>query len=107
MLTSYTFDPARDGFGFRNPVGCVPTRTGGGSFLRRFDPFLYGRGLCFGMATAALLYFTDSATDARCPPLAELSPTPALLDTIRKYHSRQYGARMAFATVKDWLSSGG
>jgi hypothetical protein len=102
-----SFDPARDGFGFRNPAGWIPNRTGGGSFLRRFDLFLYGRGLCFGMATAALLYFADRTTDARRPPLAELSPTPALLDTLRKYHSRQYGARTAFATVRDWVSSGG
>jgi peptidoglycan/xylan/chitin deacetylase (PgdA/CDA1 family) len=103
----YKFDPARDGFGFRNPVGELPNRTGGGRILRRFDPLLYGRGLCFGMATAALLYFADRATDARRPPLAELSPTPALLDILRKYHVGQYGARAVFATLGAWVASGG
>jgi hypothetical protein len=106
-----TFDPARDGFGFRNPVGWVPNRTGRERILRRFDPFLYGKGLCFGMAAAALLYYFDArAADARStdrPPLAELPPTPALLNTLRKYHARQYGPRSVFATVRDWIGARG
>ncbi|MDP8951186.1 MAG: hypothetical protein M3N18_02920, partial [Actinomycetota bacterium] len=71
------FDPARDGFGFRNPVGIVPERTGGGTFLRRFDSFLYGRGLCFGMAAASLLYFADRAAGKPCAHLADLPLKPA------------------------------
>ena len=104
---SPNFDPARDGFGFRNPVGIVPSRTGGGKILRRFDPFLYGRGLCFGMAAASLLYFADRATDTRRPPLVELPLTPALLDALRRCHSWQYGPRVVFAAVVDWVTSGG
>jgi hypothetical protein len=99
-----TFDPACDGFGFQNPVGWVPDRTGGGTFLRRFDPLLYGRGLCFGMATASLLYFADRT---KVVPLADLPPTPTLLETLRKYHLQQYGPRTVFATVRDWVASCG
>lgn len=103
-----TFDPARDGFGFRNPVGKIPNRSGGRQILRRFDPFLYGRGLCFGMAAASLLYFTErTAHETRRPPLAQLSLTPALLDALQKYHSMQYGSRVVLATVRDWVYSGG
>src|ERR687886_1001525 len=109
MLTanSNKFDPTRDGFGFRNPVGKVANRTGGGSLLRRFGTFLYGRGLCFGMSTVALLYFADRATDMRRPQLAELPLTPTLLSTLRKYHLRQFWPRAVFATVCDWIVSGG
>jgi hypothetical protein len=101
------FDPARDGFGFRNPVGWVPNRIGGEKIFRRFDPLLYGKGLCFGMATAALFYFADHASDANRKPLAELPSTPALLDTLRKYHAQQYGPQSVFATVRDWIGSRG
>ena len=101
-----SFDPALDGFSFRNPVGKVPSRTGG-KILRRFDSFLYGRGLCFGMAATSLLYFKDRAVDTRRPPLAELPLTPAVLGTLRKYHARQFWPRAAFAAMWDWLTSGG
>ena len=43
---AYKFDPARDGFGFRNPMGTLPNKAGGGALLlRRFDSLLYGGGL--------------------------------------------------------------
>jgi hypothetical protein len=101
-----TFDPAHDGFGFRNPIGKVPNRTGG-KILCRFDSFLYWRGLCFGMAAVSLLYFADRTTGTRHPPLAELPLTSALLDVLQKYHSRQFWPRAVFATVRDWVASGG
>src|SRR5919202_2009341 len=101
-----SFDPAHDGFGFHNPVGKVPDRTGG-KILHRFDSFLYGRGLCFGMAAASLFYFEDRATDTHRPPLAELPLTPVLLGTLQKYHVRQFRPRAAFAAVWNWLASGG
>ncbi len=63
------FDPARDCFGFRNPIDRALDRTGGGRILRWFDAFVYGKGLCFGMAAAALLSFTGEAKGLR-PPLA-------------------------------------
>jgi hypothetical protein len=59
------------------------------------------------MAAVALLYFADRLRDARRTPLAELSPTPALLNTLRKYHAWQYGPRTAFAAARDWVASGG
>jgi hypothetical protein len=68
---------------------------------------LYGKGLCFGMAVASLLYFADRKKYARRPPLAEFSLTSALLDTLRKYHAQQYGPRTILATVWDWVTSGG
>jgi hypothetical protein len=102
------FDPARDGFGFRNPVGVIPTRTGGGKLLRRFDAFVYGKGLCFGMAAASLLSFTDDrAARANRPPLAELTLTPDLLAALRKYHLRQFRLRTMLATAWDWVTSRG
>ncbi len=101
-----SFDPARDGFGFHNPVGIVPERTGGGKLLRRFDAFVCGRGLCFGMAAAALLDFADHA-EGRRPPLAGLSLTPDLLTVLREYHLRQFHPRAVLATVRDWVASGG
>lgn len=101
------FDPARDGFGFRNPAGMVPNRTGGTEFLRRFDLFLYGRGLCFGMAATSLLYFAGHETGAEHPPLSELPLTPALLATLRRHQARQVWPRVVFATVGDWLASAG
>lgn len=88
-------------------MGIVPSRTGGAKILCRFDPFLYGRGLCFGMAAASLLYFADCARDTRRPPLVELPLTPALLDALRRCHSWQYGPRVVFAAVVDWVTSGG
>lgn len=68
---------------------------------------MYGKGLCFGMAAAALFSFAERAADARLPPLAGLSLTPELLETLRRYHARQYGPRAVFATVGDWIGSGG
>ena len=104
---SYRFDPARDGFGFRNPVGEVPRRTGGGSLLCRFDAFVYGKGLCFGMVTTSLLYFMGGVTGARRPPLSELPLTPGLLTVLRRRQLRQFHPRTVLAVVGDWLASGG
>jgi hypothetical protein len=105
MAESYSFDTARDGFGFRNPVGWVPHRTGGGSLLRRFDAFVYGKGLCFGMAAAALLNFHPAGTGR--PPLADLPLTQDLLGVLREHHFRQFRPRAVLATVRDWVASGG
>src|SRR3954466_14680766 len=105
MAESYSFDPARDGFGFRNPAGWVPNRTGGGSLLRRFDAFVYGKGLCFGMAAAALLNFHPAGTGR--PPLADLPLTQDLLGVLREHHFRQFRPRAVLATVRDWVTSGG
>jgi len=59
------------------------------------------------MAAASLLCFADRMAGTRRSPLADLSLTPALLDTLRKYHSQQYGPRVVSATVWDWATSGG
>ncbi len=106
-LDSLVFNPARDGFGFQNPVGKALTQTGGGSFFRRLDSFLHGRGLCFGMSAAALLYFAERMADTSHPPLAELPLTPALLGNIRQRHLQQFWPRTVFSVIRDWLASGG
>ena len=59
------------------------------------------------MAAASLLYFADRAAGKPGTPLADLSLTPALLDTLRKYHVRQFWPRPAFVTAWDWAGSGG
>ncbi len=59
------------------------------------------------MAAISLLYFADRTTGTRYPPLAELPLTSALLDVLQKYHSRQFWPRAVFATVRDWVASGG
>jgi hypothetical protein len=99
------FDPAQDGFGFPNPVGWAPYRTGGGKLLRRFDALVYEKGLCFGMVVASLLNFYAAGT--RRPPLVELPLTPNLLETLRKYQLRQFQPRVVVMTVLGWLASGG
>ncbi|QIN80201.1 hypothetical protein GBA65_18635 [Rubrobacter marinus] len=98
------FDPARDGFGFRNPVGEVPRRTGFGKLLRPFDAFLYGNGLCFGMAVAALASYEEGAGGT---PVSDLRPTPGVLASLRRRHARQLRPRVVLAAVRDWLASGG
>ncbi len=100
------FDPARDGFGFRNPIDRTLDRTGGGRILRWFDTFVYGKDLCFGMAATLLLSFTREAKGIR-PPLADLSPTPDLLAMLREYQLQQFRPRVVLATVWDWIISGG
>ena len=98
------FDPARDGFSFRNPTGMVPERISRGMLLRRLDVFLYGSGLCFGMAAAALANF-------QCPtspyPLAALPLTPNLLGMLRGYHAGQVRPMVIVAAVWDWLRARG
>ncbi len=59
------------------------------------------------MAAASLLYFEGRATHPHRPPLAELPLSPDLLDALRKCHARQYGSRVTFAAVRDWVCSGG
>ncbi len=68
---------------------------------------MYGKGLCFGMSAAALLYFSDRAANTDRPPLAELAPTPDLLDTVREQHLRQFWPQTAFVTVWNWSTSMG
>jgi hypothetical protein len=99
------FDPARDGFGFRNQLGTVPDRTGGGFLLRRSYAFVYGKGLCFGMAATALRHY--SAVGANDSPLAELPRTPSLLAVLQEYQLRQFHPRTMLATVRNWVASGG
>lgn len=101
------FDPARDGFGFRNPVGEVAVGSGGGPLLRRLGAVLYGKGLCFGMVTMSLRNFAEQSADASQPPLAGLPPSPELLGEIRRYHVRQYRPLAVLAAVGDWLRSRG
>lgn len=98
------FDPVRYGFGFRNPVGEVPLRTGPGALLRPLDSFLYGNGLCFGMAVAALARYEAGSGEA---PLSGLRPTPEVLEALRRYHARQLRPRVVLAAVRDWVASGG
>ena len=98
------FDPARDGFGFCNPLGAVPLRAGAGTILRPFDSFLYGNGLCFGMAVAALAWYEAAAAQS---PVFRLRATPEILETLRGYHVRQLRPRVVLAAVRDWLSSCG
>ena len=99
------FDPARDGFGFRNPLGTGPERTGaGGALLRRFDRIVYGGGLCFGMAAAAL---ANHARPVSQYPLAALPPAPDLLELLWGYHARQLRPRVVSAAVRDWVLARG
>ena len=102
-----TFDPARDGFGFRNPVGEVAIGSARGPLLHKLGAVLYGKGLCFGMVTMALRSFAEQPADASEPPLAELPPSPELLGEIRRCHVRQYGPRAVLAAVGEWLRSRG
>ena len=101
---AYKFDPARDGFGFRNPIGTVPNRPGGAALLRRFDSFLYGGGLCFGMAAAAL---ANHARQTSPLPLAALPLTEEMLEIVRDYHARQLWPAAVLAAVGDWLRARG
>lgn len=101
------FDPVRDGFGFRNPVGEVAIGSGGGPLLRRLGAVLYGKGLCFGMVAMSLRSFAERSAKLSKSPLAGLPPSPELLGEIRHYHIRQYMPRAVLAAVKDWLRSRG
>jgi hypothetical protein len=105
-VTVRAFDPARDGFGFRNPVGEVAVGSTPGPLLRRLGALLYGNGLCFGMVAMALRRFAEQR-DATAVPLAGLPPSPELLDDIRRYQVRQYMPRAVVAAVIEWLRSGG
>ena len=98
------FDPARDGLGFRNLVGEVPRRTGPEILLRPLDAFLYGNGLCFGMAVATLAWFKAGSGEAT---VSGLRPTPEVLEVLRGYHARQLRPRVVLAAVLDWLAYGG
>jgi hypothetical protein len=106
MAERITFDPDRDGFGFRNPTGRAYDRTGGGRPIRRSDALVYGKGLCFGMAAAALLSFSGEAKGIR-PPLASLPLTPDLVTALREYQLLQFHPRVVLATVRDWVASRG
>src|SRR5215210_4843265 len=106
MADGFTFDPDRDGFGFRNPTGRASDRTGGGRTIRRSDAFVYGKGLCFGMAAAVLLSFSGEAKGIR-PPLADLSLTPDLLAVLHEYQLLQFHPWVVLATVRDWVASRG
>jgi hypothetical protein len=97
------FDPARDGFGFRNPVGEAAIGGTKGPLLRRLGAILYGNGLCFGMVSMALRRFAEGST----APLAGLPPSPEVLDEIRRYHARQYMPQAVVAAVIEWLRSEG
>jgi hypothetical protein len=103
MDGSTEFDPARHGFGFKNPLGMAPKRDGK-AFLRRLDPFLYGNGLCLGMVAASLREFSKGADGRR---LSEVEFSPALLDELFDLHIRQFHPRAVLAVVRDWLKSGG
>lgn len=103
----HAFDPVRDGFGFSNPVGEVAIGSGGGPLLRRLGAVLYGKGLCFGMVSMALMSFVERSEDAPGRSLAGLPPSPELLGEIRRYHIRQYTPRAVLAAVVDWLRSRG
>ena len=59
------------------------------------------------MSAAALLYFADHAANTHRPLLAELAPTPALLDALRKQHLQQFWPQAVFAAVWNWATSGG
>jgi len=98
------FDPARDGFGIRNPIGMTPERNGGEVLLRRLDSFLYGGGLCFGMAAAALANYERPTSPF---PLAALPLAPDLLGMLRGYHARQTRPGVVVAAVRDWLRARG
>lgn len=103
-MASNSFDPARDGFGFRNPVGMAPERLDGGAVGGRLDAFLYGSGLCFGMAAAALANHLRPTSPY---PLAALSPTPEVLRIVQGYHARQLWPRCILAAAGDWLRARG
>ena len=82
----------------------APNRAGGGALLRRLDSFLYGGGLCFGMAAAAL---ANQARPTSPYPLAALPLAPDLLNIVRDYHARQFRPAVILAAVRDWLRARG
>jgi hypothetical protein len=99
------FDPARDGPGFRNPVGVLPNRASrgfGGAFLVRYDRFVYGDGLCFGMAAYTLNRFVRGGASSD-----ELPLSPEVLEEIRKLHGRQMVPRAVLTVVLGWLRDRG
>jgi len=96
------FDPARNGFGFRNPVGVLPNRPSDAVLLRRFDRFIYGDGLCFGMAAYALERYAAGGA-----PLAGLPRTGEMLEVVRERHGRQVWPRAVLAVVGGWLRDRG
>lgn len=92
-----SFDPARDGFGFANPSG-----SSGG----RLGSLLYGRGLCFGMSAASLAAFCG--VERRwLRPLSRLSPDPALIGDLRRYHLLQFRPRTVLRVVRGWVRTRG
>lgn len=97
------FDSARDGLGFRNPRGVVPERRRDTALLARYDRFVYGDGLCFGMAAYALRRFA-AGDGAR---LAEPSDSAEVLDAVRDLHGRQMRPRAVLAVVIGWLQDRG
>ena len=97
------FDPARDGFGFHNPVGEVAVGSTRGPLLRRLGAILYGNGLCFGMVAMSLRSFLERSA----VPLAGLPPSPQVLGEIRRYHVRQYMPQPVVAAVIEWLRAEG
>jgi len=103
----HAFDPGRDGFGFRNPLGEVAVGSGQGPLLRRLGAVLYGKGLCFGMVAMALRNFEERSKGTPGPPLAGLPPSPELLDEIRRFHVRQYMPRAVLAAVIEWVRARG
>ncbi|WP_273844699.1 hypothetical protein [Rubrobacter calidifluminis] len=67
---------------------------------------LYGRGLCFGMAAASLAAFCG--VERRWPrPLSRLSPDPALIGELRRYHLLQFRPRTILRVVWEWMRARG
>lgn len=97
------FDPARDGLPFRNPRGVLPERGRNAALLDPYDRFVYGDGLCFGMAAYALRRFA-AGDNAR---LAELPLTQDLLDAVRDLHGQQMRPGAVLAVVLGWLRDRG
>jgi hypothetical protein len=58
------------------------------------------------MAAAVLLSFSGEEKGMR-PPISDLSLTSDLLAILREYQLLQFHPRVALATVRDWMASGG
>jgi hypothetical protein len=77
----------------------VPRGTG---TRRRLNSFVYGGGLCFGMAALALALYRERYPGA---PLVERPPEPELLEMVREWHVRQFYPRCVRSAVRYWLTA--
>ncbi|MGI8649556.1 MAG: hypothetical protein ACR2KW_04135 [Rubrobacter sp.] len=94
-----TFDPARHGFGFRNPVGKRTGAAGAYGLRNWFSSLVYGRGLCFGMVVGSLRSYL------RNEEVAHLPVSPGLLKYLKRLHLEQFRPVAVLKIVWFWVGS--